>query len=144
MFKYVEQFGSEISETPYYFCLDCEILHDDKTIACKKCKKLEYATFYELSVESQLKHMFEKRNLKQLIDDYRKEREKNGSETIRDLQDGKDYKRIKLEANGDYDITLILNLDGVQLTKVQVNHCGLFNALLLNCLHPLDLIFHSL
>ena len=68
LLEYVKSFSTPISEKKHYFCCDC-LLETDNNEKCKQCESdKKPGVFYDFPVDAQIKHMFERRNLANLID----------------------------------------------------------------------------
>lgn len=71
----------------------------------------------------QIKCFFEYRNLANLLKTYEKSSLKSGFE-ISDITDGSEYKRVNFRQNREeYDLTLMLNTDGLSLIKSSKSNC---------------------
>jgi len=74
-------------------------------------RQVTLSTFFHISVEEQIKHFFEKRNLAQILDDNRKSVTQESLGLITDITDGSEYLRVKCSLPGRYDLILALNTD---------------------------------
>lgn len=72
-------------------------------------------TFYELNIIDQIRHLFEQKNLANILDRAHS-RNKDTEYIISDITDGSEYKRVNSD-RGQYDLTLILSTDGTCLKK---------------------------
>lgn len=126
LFKYLQNLGPPICIQKHYYCKHClsyKGKFDAKNQECSKTCKFPTCTdasaFYEIDMYYQIKHMFECRNLsaKLVIS-------KKNADTIYDITDGTEYIRVNSRnGRGPYDLTLILNTDGVSLSKSSKSEC---------------------
>lgn len=112
IFTYIEQLVPSYREIPFQYCGHCCLLIDFDG-PCKVCDNVERNVFYLFSLEEQIRFYFEERNLAQLLDNNRCNSSRDG--LIRDCVDGTEY--LKVNANDEYSLTLIMNTDGVSISK---------------------------
>lgn len=74
-------------------------------VLCPACSSEKLLKFQDLSVSTEIKYLFEKRNLADAIDRYRA--------INSDIPKSEEYRRLKAEFPGQYDIQLQWNFDGV-------------------------------
>jgi len=105
-----------------YNCAKC--LHDfgQKPLKqCPNCNGLKMSVVLNNNLEEILVHLFEKRGLAKLIEEYNSDIESHVSGTFRDVVDGAKYQSI--ENKSKWDVTLIYNTDGFPVSgssKAQV------------------------
>lgn len=102
------------NEIQHFYCSDCQLPWNNDSEACI-CGCKENDVFFEYPIEPQIKYLFEHRNLASVIDRHKNRSRKDSC--ISDIQDGVEYKRVKSELNGEYDIVLVLDTDGVSVSK---------------------------
>ena len=102
-------------EKEHYYCSECHCPVTSLADSCKDCTESETEIFFEYPIDPQITYLFEYRNLASVIDQHRNRVKKD--RCISDIQDGSAYIEIKSKLNGKYDIILVLNSDGVSLSK---------------------------
>ncbi|KAK3907760.1 Duffy receptor gamma form [Frankliniella fusca] len=116
MLSKLNELSSFQVETEPYYCLNCGESKKSEEGKCLFCNdEGQSGTFYEFCVEKQLKFMFEQRALASAIDEQRNRTADQG-ESSTDIQDGTAYKKVTNVLNGPYDIVLMCNSDGVNLS----------------------------
>lgn len=133
LFKYITDLAPSCAIIKHYYCNSCQIYYDDKTEhSIQKCRTSTECllsagntagVFYELNVVDQIKYFFEHRNLYKIIVQQHEPRDSN---VITDITDGSEYLRVnysEAHKRGLYDLTLILNTDGLCLKKSSTGNC---------------------
>lgn len=122
LFQYIENVAPSCNIIKHYYCKECLFYNGTNSImeVCKSCTSANGTShFYELDIQDQIKHMFENRDLgnKLCIAAHK-------DNLISDIIDGSEYIRVN-SRNGrnEYDLTLILNTDGISLIKSSKSHC---------------------
>lgn len=128
LFKYITDLAPPCAVIKHYYCKSCQICYDDETEhliqKCRTCPLSDGNTgvFYELNVVDQIKYMFEHRNLYRIVQHHKP----RNSNVITDITDGSEYLRVnysETHKRGSYDLTLILNTDGLCLKKSSTGNC---------------------
>ncbi|KAK3923182.1 Serine/threonine-protein kinase TEL1 [Frankliniella fusca] len=118
MLSKLNELSSFQVETEHYYCLSCRESKQAEKGECLSCKvEAQSGIFYQFCLESQLKFMFEHRNLASAIDEQRNRTASVPEGHITDIQDGVEYKKIRDVLSGRYDIVLVMNSDGVNLSS---------------------------
>ena len=117
--NYINASSAPCPEEPHYYCSHCFLVKVNKADVCEHCGEDKSGTFYVFSFENKVKFLFEHQNLADAMDKYK---EVCGTidpeeKCLCDIPDGTEYKRVKKEASGQYDIILMLATDGVSLSK---------------------------
>ncbi|XP_067207385.1 uncharacterized protein [Linepithema humile] len=119
LFQYTRNIAPQCSVTEHFYCKTC--LFYDNNIFVNNCCRVclsggGRSVFYELDISQQIRHMFEHRNLAEILNQSKcRDRDPN---VISDITDGTEYIRVNCRREkGVYDLTLILNTDGVSLMK---------------------------
>lgn len=131
LMKYVADVGGPVHEVEYYFCRSCKKLKDSKDSVCSECHAKATIVYYHFPIAEQIRFLFEKRNLRKHIDNYKKTVNNDGK--IRDIRDGTGYKKIRVTLDGEYDLLLDWNTDGVataessnvSLNPIQFTFCDI-------------------
>lgn len=127
LFQYVKNIAPPCNVNKHFYCKKC--LHyigciNDKIFKCSSCNanKNDISFFFEFDIHDQVKYMFENRNLAtKLKSAPTLLRDEN---IISDITDGSEYIRVNSRDNRHkYDLTLILNTDGLSLVKSAKSHC---------------------
>ncbi|XP_057318058.1 uncharacterized protein LOC130663030 isoform X2 [Microplitis mediator] len=106
----------------FFYCKECLCYYvlNPKLKVCSSCLSEKGTNFFiELDVIDQIKFLFEKRNLaeKLHVTPFKEN-------TIQDITDGSEYRRVNARNNRQqFDLTLILNTDGISLSKSSKSHC---------------------
>ncbi|KAK3932902.1 Opacity-related protein POPM1 [Frankliniella fusca] len=112
--NYIERLAPPVSESLHSYCKDClGGWESDENGACKICKT-------RTPVAVTVKYLFEHRNLSEIINGAKR----NEDHFLRDIQDSSVYKELNANRN-EYDLTLILNSDGVRIRKGSHNELWL-------------------
>jgi len=110
----------------HFYCKKCILYKDVDTASevCKSCSINENSFFFfEIDIMEQIKCLFEYRNLASILKKFEKS-SLNSRSAISDITDGAEYKRVNSRQNrGEYDLTLMLNTDGLSLTKSSKSNC---------------------
>lgn len=131
-------------------CTDSADLKAMKHLYCPECKQATYnvgkivkncscgniaCEFFDLSIASQLKNLFENHQLAKKLIPFSL---KQNQDKISDITTGSEYIRVNSrEDRGSYDVTLLLNTDGLQLVKSNTSQC--WAAIFSICELPLHL-----
>jgi hypothetical protein len=115
LLKKLENLSCTYNEEVQHMCSNCGKLLLSDTDKCTDCDCDETGKYYYLPIKDQIKHMFEQRNLAEVIDQERENRNKKEGH-ICDIQDGSAYKSVKEKLQGQYDLILLSNSDGVALS----------------------------
>jgi len=107
----------------HYYCKDCLYYNGtekiDKCLSCNTDKNISF--FFEIDISEQIKFMFENLKLYEKLNSLLFDSDKN---IITDIIDGSEYIRVNSRDNRKkYDLTLILNTDGISLVKSSKSHC---------------------
>ena len=103
-------------EQEYLYCSECLQLIEDGSESCLHCECSNLEKFYMFPPQVQIKHFFEQRHLAKVIDMHRSNHGRRMG-YICDINDGAVYKSVKQHLHGPYDIVLVLNTDGVAMSK---------------------------
>lgn len=126
LFSYLRELSPPMELIKHYYCQNCMCYNgvNSKNINyCPSCDTAGKNTsfFFEININEQIKYMFEKRNLGEKLkpESYRE----NGA--ITDITDGSEYYQVNFTSNRRrrYDLTLMLNTDGLSLVKSSPSHC---------------------
>jgi hypothetical protein len=112
-YKIMEAFVPEnvSSNTVTYHCAKCLEEYGNKDKAkCPKCKCNKSAVYVKNDIKGIFKHLFEKKGLSDLIDEYKPIIDSHEPDTIRDIVDGSKYQSIPNKSK--YDLACIYNTDG--------------------------------
>ncbi|KAE8738723.1 hypothetical protein FOCC_FOCC015789 [Frankliniella occidentalis] len=95
----------------HYCCEGCGTYLENGTNSaeCSVCDQSNVKSFYEFPLETQIKYLFEQRNLADVMDSYQ--------EKVRDLTDitkGEEYLRVKCNLSAKYDVVLLCSADGLR------------------------------
>jgi hypothetical protein len=104
----------------YYVCGNpkCSKFYGKTVLeVCPVCACVEFVMFVENPLDNTIKHLFEKRDLCSVIENYSQVKTKPGF--ISDIKDGSLYKR--LPRTSQYDLTLLTNTDGVPMGNSSCN-----------------------
>lgn len=116
LFNYLATFAPQNIETKHYYCKNCLFYYgqlEDKGSACEICSSPKgYGYFFQFSIEEQIRFLFEKRNLAEVL----MPPSQRDDDIISDIIDGSEYVRVNAHKQ-IYDLTLILNTDGVSYSK---------------------------
>lgn len=124
LFKHVEESAPASTVIKHYYCQKCLSYNsiDPKIAECSSCtaKKQNISFFFEIDVRDELKYMFEYRDLGDKLLPFNQ----RNDGVITDITDGTEYIRVNArEDRQKYDLTLILNTDGVALAKTSKSPC---------------------
>lgn len=121
LLKRVNKYSVPLFEVEHYYCRPAMHSVQTKEDPCKDCGSTDIGVFYELPLEKRLKFLFEHRGLADLIDKYSTRRRQRRGNSMSDILDGSEYKRvwevIVTVGNTQYKLTLILITDGVTTHK---------------------------
>ncbi|KAE8740555.1 hypothetical protein FOCC_FOCC013936 [Frankliniella occidentalis] len=93
LLKKLEQLSPFQKEISHHFCSLCKSRKISEVEECS-CGHKSTSSFYEFSVEDQIRYMFEHRDLASAIDSYRSQRVSKAGCTS-DIQDGTEYCRVR-------------------------------------------------
>lgn len=123
LFQYVEKEAPTSSVKKHNFCKTCRayIKFSGDEAFCELCKKKQNpGIFYELDLSEQIQFLFEQRNLADKLEKFGP----RDSDVIQDITDGSEYKRANSRSDRQpFDLTLMLNTDGLSLVKSAKSHC---------------------
>lgn len=133
LFQFVKKRAPLCATVKHYYCDKCLLYcgTEEKTgkntkiirktcVACFNTKIISF--FYELDIEDQIRYLFEHNNLAEKLKPFDPHR--NNKNVIEDLTDGSEYIRLNTRKNRNaYDLTLILNTDGISLVKSSKSNC---------------------
>ena len=110
-FHYIDQIVPPCGITRRYFCYDCYVVLVDEADSCPGCAKPKKSLnpFFHLDIGQQIKNLFQTGVIT--------------GELRPELCDGTEFRRVKNVLVGKYDLTLILNTDGVRLIESKKNEC---------------------
>lgn len=123
LFQLVIRCRPQCTVIKHYYCKKCLFYNGsyDVTENCASCSPTQgMSIFYELDIIDQIKSLFEHRNLAEKLRPF-KHRNDN---IISDITNGSEYIRVNSHKDRQaYDLTLILNTDGLSLVKSSKSHC---------------------
>ncbi|XP_074098854.1 uncharacterized protein LOC141527332 [Cotesia typhae] len=124
LFQYVHKIATPCRTFKHYYCKICisYIGSDSRILKCLSCNANvdRNAFFFEFDIISQIQYLFEYRQLRKKLN---KPTLRTNS-VISDIVDGSEYIRVNSRLNrGEYDLTLVLNTDGLSLVKSSKSHC---------------------
>lgn len=99
----------------HFYCSDCSHSLGQESKICPLCNCEKSKKFYQLSLSDQIKILFKKHNLADIIDKYFEQMEQNVAGGYSDICDGSEYKRARLP--GKYNLTVMGHLDGVSVSE---------------------------
>lgn len=123
LFKYVENLVPSVDIIKHFYCQECFyylgiVNKIDKCTVCN-ANKNQFFYFFERDINQIIKCLFEEQNLAVKL----KVNNHTNRHIIADITDGSEYRRVNSRINrGPYDLTLILNTDGVALSKSSKTH----------------------
>lgn len=125
LFQYAKNVASPCQVIQHYYRKKCLFfIGDTKILKCCLCnstEKNDISFFFEFDICDQIKFMFENNNIAEKLKLPRLSRNEN---IISDITDGSEYIRVNSRDNrSKYDLTLILNTDGLSLVKSAKSHC---------------------
>jgi len=112
LFKYVEDLCPLSPAKVHYYCSICHFYLGEVEMKCTLCNG-ECNKFYQLSLEEQIRNLFEIHGLADIMDKYSALRQELGTDpnVLTDLCDGSEFKRAKV--NTPYSLTLLGHSDGI-------------------------------
>ncbi|KAK3908854.1 Putative white-brown complex-like protein 30, partial [Frankliniella fusca] len=115
---YIVSLAPPVPAKVHYFCESCSFYHGETiTGQCEICRiETKFQHFYIFDMATLIKFFFECRNLAAIIDTEVEKRKNSDPNVLKDVKDGSAYKSINFN-RGKYDITIILNSDGVRIRK---------------------------
>lgn len=125
LFQYVKNIAPPCKIIKHYYCkmCPCYIGDDTNILTCPVCKssgKIKISCFFEFDIFDQIKFLFENNNLASKLRPFKL----HDVENIYDIVDGSEYIKVNSRVNRQqYDLTLILNTDGLSLVKSANSHC---------------------
>lgn len=120
LLQYVKNQGPNSKVIRHHYCKKCvKYLGVDKTKTCGNCDE-SYGTgfFFELNLKDQLLHLLQFRGLAGKLQEPSERRDG----FICDITDGEEYIRVN-KTRRPWDLTLIVNTDGISLRKSAKLHC---------------------
>lgn len=126
LLQYVEDIAPRHDVTKHYYCKNCLLyigITIENILKCPSCSMNEknFNLFFEFNLEDQLKHFFESKSFVNKIKRSPLERDPN---VISNITEGTEYIRVNSRKDRrEYDLTLILNTDGLSLVKSANSHC---------------------
>ncbi|XP_034944902.1 uncharacterized protein [Chelonus insularis] len=122
LFKFIENEAHSARIIKYYYCKKCLFYNNTNPVLtkCPSCSSTEGTSFFfEIDLVEQIKYLFEERNLANKL--HVSNHEPN---VITDITDGSEYKRVNShQKRGKFDLTLILNTDGISIVKSSKSNC---------------------
>lgn len=122
LFQFVRNLVCTCTIIKHYYCRRCLFYNDTNSFmaVCPSCSSIEGTWyFYEFDVRDQIRYMFEIRNLADKL-----HIAPHDNNLIYDITDGTEYIRVNSRDDRQrYDLTLILNTDGLSLVKSAKSHC---------------------
>ncbi|XP_057323628.1 uncharacterized protein LOC130666535 [Microplitis mediator] len=129
LFQYAKDIAPPCKFIKTYYCKRCLFNVDLEIIAKKQVKKCslcqtdqssDIGFFHKFDVSDQIKFLFEHNNLAEKLKCTRPQ----NPGSISDITDGAEYIRVNTRCNKDpYDLTIVLNTDGLSLVKSAKSHC---------------------
>lgn len=121
LLQYVRNLVPPFTVVKHFYCSHCLCYDGVKFKAkCSSCKAIKKNNcFFEIDIREQIKHMFEQRNLGEKLKLPLRNR---NQDVITDVIDGSEYLRVNSQRQ-KYDLTLMLNTDGLSLVKSSKSHC---------------------
>ncbi|XP_036140791.1 uncharacterized protein LOC118644940 [Monomorium pharaonis] len=122
LFQFVRNLTTTCTIIKHYYCRQCLFYNgsDSSMTVCPSCSSIESMWhFYEFDLVDIIRYMFEVRNLADKL-----HVPFSDNNLIFDITDGSEYIRVNSRRNKQqYDLTLILNTDGLSLVKSAKSHC---------------------
>lgn len=122
LFQYIQDQAPAFNIIKHFYCKTCSTDIDidlkDQCLSCNSNSNISF--FFEIDICEQLQFLFEHRNLSaRLITSLNRD-----ENIITDISDGSEYIRVNSRPNRNkYDLTLVLNTDGISVVKSSKNHC---------------------
>lgn len=124
LFQFVRNMAAKFTTIEHFYCdnADCMAYVGTQKSPCESClDNSGVESFYEIDVAEQIKHMFMYRNLAEKL---RTPTLDGNGGNVRDITDGTEYIRANSRPHrGPFDLTLILNTDGISLSKSSKSSC---------------------
>lgn len=121
LFQFVRNVAGTCPVIKHFYCRQCLFYKgtDHSVAVCSSCSSIESWHFYEFDLRDQIRYLFEIRNLADKL-----QVTPHDNNLISDITDGTEYIRVNSRDNRQqYDLTLILNTDGLSLIKSAKSHC---------------------
>lgn len=122
LFKMVKKGAPSFTIFKHYYCGKClHYVNNSEPLSCdnEHCSEIyvdKSNFFFQMDLEEQLRYLFEKQDLSKKLQHLDGSRTNHGC--ISDMHDGTEYLRVNTRAGrGLYDLTLIMNTDGLSLSK---------------------------
>lgn len=123
LFKYVKNVAPRFTSTEHFYCnnIHCMQYIGKKKSQCDSClDNAELESFYEIDISEQVTHMFRYRGLADKLNVPTSIKKTS----ISDITDGSEYIRVNSrDGRRPFDLTLILNTDGISLSKSSKSSC---------------------
>lgn len=133
LLKYVESFCPLPTEVVHYYCSKCLYYIGEEEKSCQICKSVECHKFYQLSIEHQIRNLFENHGLADEIDKFSAARSASSKPGhVNDLLDGSVIAKAILP--GKYDLVLLGHTDGVSISDS--SNCSLWPMEFVICQLP--------
>lgn len=124
LFQYVKNVAPRFTSIEHFYCdnIDCMLYIGPQKNQCESClDNAGVESYYEIDISEQIEHMFRYRNLAENIRAPTLHKNRN---TISDITDGSEYIRVNSRrGRKPFDLTLILNTDGISLSKSSKSSC---------------------
>lgn len=123
---YLRRVTPEVRVIQHFHCTQCKVYIGPNNKVCNECKTGASAScFYELDLFDQIKNLFEffkiEEHLKKFIPP---NKENTNPKIIHDITDGEEYIRVNSrEDRGEHDLTIVLNTDGISISKSSKKKC---------------------
>ncbi|XP_074115224.1 uncharacterized protein LOC141537917 [Cotesia typhae] len=129
LFQYAQNIAPVCRVIKHYYCRKClfnlksQMLNKKITFKCSICattNSKDFSFFHEFDIGDQIRILFENYNLAEKL----KKPTLQNVENISDIVDGSEYIRVNSRnQRTNFDLTLILNTDGLALVKSDKSHC---------------------
>ncbi|CAD6225598.1 GSCOCG00011837001-RA-CDS [Cotesia congregata] len=129
LFQYAQNIAPVCRVIKHYYCRKClfnsksQMIKKKITFECSICattNSKDFSFFHEFDIGDQIRILFENYNLAEKL----KKPTLQNVDNISDIVDGSEYIRVNSRnQRGNFDLTLILNTDGLALVKSAKSHC---------------------
>lgn len=124
LLQHVKQIAPPCTVTKHYYCKNCfeYIGSNIEILKCPTCnaEKCKDTFFFEFDICTQIKYLFEHYHLYNKLKPF----VIRNDNVITDVTDGSEYVRINSRSDRQkFDLTLIINTDGLSLIKSAKSHC---------------------
>lgn len=96
-----------------YFCRNCKKILDNKDLNCRSCKQSTTGEFIHMKVESQIRTLFSRDDIREKI--IKRDTRIDETSSIRSLKDGKVYKEMGVFLSNPNNFSMSLYTDGVDV-----------------------------